>query len=186
MLFLFSLGQANPRYPISHSHTSLPPPPRYIPLTRPNKAPISHTASRAANPVRRPRPIPAKPKSAGSSSFASAALARLPPPGKGCSSAGEKTVVKPLERATNLQARRALFEKSKNQPIFPTIPGKENGSARVGSDKGIASRIEEKKRLRELEERKRRIEEDKAYRNKRKETVVKARPVPDMYRRKLQ
>jgi hypothetical protein len=36
------------------------------------------------------------------------------------------------------------------------------------------------------EERRRKVEEDRAYRDKRKETVVKARPVPDMYRRKLQ
>jgi hypothetical protein len=163
----------------------MPPPPRYIPLTRPNKAPISHTASRAANPVRRPRPVLATSKPAVTSSFASAALARLPPPGKGCSSAGEKIVVKPLERATNLQARRALFEKSKNQPVFPAIPGKENVQTGLKSDKGIPARLEEKRKMREVEEQKKRLEEERAYREKRKETVVKARPVPDMYRRKL-
>jgi hypothetical protein len=165
--------------------TYIPPPPRYVPLTRPNKAPISHTASRAANPVRRPRPIPSTARSAGTSSFASAALARLPPPGKGCSSAGEKIVVKPLERATNLQARRALFEKSKNQPVFPVLPGKENVQNRMNPDKGISGRLEEKRRMREAEDRKKKMEEERAYRDKRKETVVKARPVPDMYRRKL-
>ena len=91
--------------------------------------------------------------------------------------------MKPLERATNLQARRALFEKSKNQPVFPVLPGKEN--SRSNSDKGISARLEEKRKMREVEERKTKIEEEKAYRDKRKETVVKARPVPDMYRRKL-
>ena len=165
--------------------TRIAPPPRYVPLTRPNKAPISHTASRAANPVRRPRPIPATSKPAVTSSFASAALARLPPPGKGCSSAGEKIVVKPLERATNLQARRALFEKSKNQPVFPAVLGKENVQTSLKSDKGIAARLEEKTKMREVEERRKMMEEERAYREKRKETVVKARPVPDMYRRKL-
>jgi len=95
-------------------------------------------------------------------------------------------VVKPLERATNLQARRALFEKSKNQPVFPVVPGKENNQTGLKSDKGIATRLDEKRKLREAEERKKRMEEDRAYRDKRKETVVKARPVPNMYRRKLQ
>jgi hypothetical protein len=165
--------------------THIPPPPRYIPLTRPNKAPVSHTASRAANPVRRPRPIPSTARPAGTSSFASAALARLPPPGKGCSSAGEKIVIKPLERATNLQARRALFEKSKNQPVFPAVLGKENVRTGPRSEKGISARLEEKRKMREAEERKKRMEEERAYREKRKETVVKARPVPDMYRQKL-
>lgn len=93
-------------------------------------------------------------------------------------------MVKPLERATNLQARRALFEKSKNQPVFPAVPGKENFQ-RLNHDKGISHRLEEKRRMKELEERKKRLEEERAYREKRKETVVKARPVPDIYRRKL-
>ena len=91
--------------------------------------------------------------------------------------------MKPLERASNLQARRALFEKSKNQPVFPSVPGKENQSVNPGKSK--ASRLEEKRNMREIEERKKKIEEEKAYRDKRKETIVKARPVPDMYRRKL-
>jgi hypothetical protein len=93
--------------------------------------------------------------------------------------------VKPLERATNLQARRALFEKSKNQPVFPVLPGKENVQNRMNPDKGISGRLEEKRRMREAEDRKKKMEEERAYRDKRKETVVKARPVPDMYRRKL-
>jgi len=93
-------------------------------------------------------------------------------------------VVKPLERATNLQARRALFEKSKNQPVFPAVEGKET-LQRLNPDKGISFGLEEKRRMREVEERKKRLEEERAYREKRKETVVKARPVPDMYRRKL-
>lgn len=171
------------RYSANDSHSAirgLPAAPRYIPLTRPNKAPVSHTALRAGNPIRRPRPAPVpKAKLTGTSSFASAALARLPPPGKGSSSSGEKIIVKPLERAKNLQDRRALFEKSRNQPIFPTVPGK------AKSHEGVGGRLEEKKRMKEAEERNKRIEEDRAYRNSRKETVVKARPVPEMYRRKL-
>jgi hypothetical protein len=92
--------------------------------------------------------------------------------------------VKPLERASNLQARRALFEKSKNQPVFPVQQGKENGQK--GNDGNVRARLEEKRKLREAEDRKRMMEEEREWRNKRKETVVKARPVPDMYRRKLQ
>jgi hypothetical protein len=120
-----------------------------------------------------------------SSSFASAALARLPPPGKGSSSAGEKIIVKPLERASNLQARRALFERSKNQPVFPVAPGTGQGKENA-QDGNVRARLEEKRKLREAEDRNRKMEEEREYRNKRKETVVKARPVPDMYRRKLQ
>jgi hypothetical protein len=93
--------------------------------------------------------------------------------------------VKPLERATNLQARRALFEKSRNQPVFPAVPGKKNAQTSLKSDKGVPARLEEKRKMREIEEQKKRLEEERAYREKRKETVVKARPVPDMYRRKL-
>ena len=78
-----------------------------------------------------------------------------------------------------------MFEKSKNQPVFPSVPGKENVQAGLKSNKGISARLEEKRKMREVEERKRRVEEERAYRDKRKETVVKARPVPDMYRRKL-
>ena len=93
--------------------------------------------------------------------------------------------MKPLERASNLQARRALFEKSKNQPVFPIVPGKENLQTGLKSDRGISALLEERRKLREAEERKRWKEEDRAHRERRKETVVKARPVPDMYRRKL-
>lgn len=162
----------------------IPAPPRYIPLTRPDKVPVSHTASRAANPIRQARPVKAT-RPALSSSFASAALARLPPPGRGSSSAGEKIVVKPAERASNLGARRALFEKSKNQPIFPVVPGKGNAKDRLKSNEHVANRLEEKRKAREAEAQKKKVEEDRLYRLLRKETVVKAKPVPEMYRRKL-
>ena len=104
-------------------------------------------------------------------------------------------VVKPVERASNLQARRALFEKSTNQPVHPetlgakkTIPVKESilvrPESRSRSDQGVNNRWEEKKRLREMNEKRKREKEDRELREKRKETVVRARPVPEMYRRK--
>jgi len=94
-------------------------------------------------------------------------------------------VVKPAERASNLGARRALFEKSKNQPIFPVVPGKGNAKDRLKSNEHVANRLEEKRKAREAEAQKKKVEEDRLYRLLRKETVVKAKPVPEMYRRKL-
>jgi len=110
-------------------------------------------------------------------------------------------VVKPVERASNLQARRALFEKSTNQPVRPvplgakkTIPVKESilghttyirTESRSKSDQEINGRWEEKRRLREMEEKRKREKEERELRERRKETVVRARPVPEMYRRKV-
>ena len=104
-------------------------------------------------------------------------------------------VVKAVERASNLQARRSLFESPTNQPARPVplgvkktmpvnnpIPHRTESRSR--SDQGVNNRWEEKKRLREMEEKRKREKEDKGLREKRKETVVRARPVPEMYRRK--
>ncbi|WWD19580.1 hypothetical protein CI109_104041 [Kwoniella shandongensis] len=45
------------------------------------------------------------------SAFTSAALARLPPPGKGASSAGQPVRVRDVERAQDLASRRGVFER---------------------------------------------------------------------------
>jgi hypothetical protein len=166
---------SNSSYPLptyqQHPRPGLPPLPRYIPLTRPTKAFISHTALRIDNPIRHPHP---------QSKFTSAALSRLPPPGKGSSASGQKVVVKPLERAPDLKARRALFEKSTNQVVRPSADQAKVLDKRTD----VRAAVLEKKRLREVEEVRNREKEDREYREMRRGTVVRARPVPEMYRRK--
>jgi len=148
--------------------------------------------------------------STSTSAFAAAALARLPPPGKGASAAAAPIRVKTPERARDLARRRSVFEAAalgpgataqapprrlftattelaKTVPVRGHTPGKASrarAERREAFDAGVKARNDEKDRLRREEQRRREEEEEREYQRKRKETVIWARAVPDMYRRR--
>ncbi len=130
------------------------------------------------------------------SAFASAALARLPPPGKGASSSSKPVMIRPAERALNLPKTRAVFESHPYNPVKrPGIPktvplhGRTPGKAsrqrvqqREAFDARVRERMEKEDRERREEERLREEEEEEEYRRRRKQTVIWAKPVPSIYR----
>ncbi|WVW86108.1 hypothetical protein I302_108148 [Kwoniella bestiolae CBS 10118] len=146
------------------------------------------------------------------SAFVSAALAKLPPPGKGHSSSlsNQPVTVKPTERVRDLNERKNVFERlasssttvnsathhprpSKSMkgsnltvPIRGHTPGRASNARlaqRAKFDAIVLERQREKERIAEEQRRKREEEEEEEYMRRRKETVVWARPVPEMYRR---
>ncbi|ORY30210.1 hypothetical protein BCR39DRAFT_598464 [Naematelia encephala] len=199
---------ASTRQPLRHSRTVAsssniqPVPPSQVnpkSQTMSQTKPVAKPYARPANPI-----PPPKPRLATTSSFTASALARLPPPGKGSSRAAEPLSVKPIERAADLAKRRAVFERSgtsrpvanahdaaspsknlpKTIPIRGHTPGKASrmrAEQRSRFDAAVRERMEEKEQLRREEERKRRQEEKEAYLRSRKETVIWAKPVPDIY-----
>ena len=168
-----------------------PNPPGFVPLTRP-VAPtrallpsrtVPSTTSNTARPVPRPR----------TSAFASAALAKLPPPGKGSSSSVKPVRVRTPERARDLASRRKVFEGqpppprpiSRTIPVVGRTPGKmskQRAAQREQYDLAAKERRAEMDRRRAETDRKRAAEEDEVYKRKRRETVIRANPVPSMYK----
>lgn len=76
----------------------------------------------------------------------------------------------------------------KTIPLIGKTPGKAaraRAEERRLFDKAVQGRLEEKRRIREAEEKRKKEDEEKEYLARRKETVVRARPVPEMYRRKV-
>ncbi|WWC64639.1 uncharacterized protein I303_107250 [Kwoniella dejecticola CBS 10117] len=164
------------------------------------------------------------------SAFASAAIAKLPPPGKGhlTSTSSQPVSIKSSERVGNLNDRRNVFERlADTQSVSSRLSktsGRAGGSQRSNNAKqasvpansrnsssattltvpirghtpGKASTIrshqrarfdaivQEKQRAKQHEEdevrRKQAQEEEEEYQRRRKETVIWAKPVPDMYR----
>ena len=116
------------------------------PLTRPNPPKFS---TRPVRPLTHTR-------------FTNAALARLPPPGKGSTPASGPIHVRPTERAPNLASRKAIFER-----------------ARPERRDEFAQEVRARKANEREAQRRKEEEED---RRRRKERVVRARPVPAMYR----
>lgn len=187
-------------------------PPYFTSLTRPAKprAPLQPTAAASTNvaplppPPRAVKPLLPKARPAASSAFANAALAKLPPPGKGSSSASRPIKIKTPERARDLASRRKMFEgKVKTppkplarptRPIARTVPvtGRTPGKAsrqraaqRDTFDQAVKERNEQRDKQRRELQRVREEEEEAEYQRKRKETVIRAHPVPNMYKKNL-
>ncbi|KAL7420675.1 hypothetical protein Q5752_004626 [Cryptotrichosporon argae] len=171
-------------------------------------------ATRLTRPVLvRPAPARATPIQARrvtSSTFASTALARLPPPGKGSSSSAAPVTIRDAERARDFAVRRAVFDRlpsdrgegaatmparrpappslrtERTVPVAGRTPGKASRAralARAEFEKGLRDREEVRdKRRREVEQVRDAVEREDVKR-RRKETVVWAAPLPDMYAR---
>lgn len=200
----------------------------YVPLTRPiapfrvalQPSKTMPSATSNAQPAKGAKSSSDKitPTSRGAtqSAFASAALARLPPPGKGCSSSAKPIVVKDTERVKDLAARRKAFEGTtrpeqpiktegergsskgsisrpipvhrsvvRTVPVSGMTPGKasrERALARRQFDDAVRTNLELKEQERRREERLRLKKEEEEYLRSRKETVIRANPVPQMYR----
>lgn len=78
---------------------------------------------------------------------------------------------------------------SRTVPISGHTPGKasrERMQRRAEFDKVVKEKLDEKERLRLEAERRRAEEEEKRYRDSRKETVVWAKPVPEIYRKNVE
>lgn len=205
----------------SHSTTAAlikkPPVPKPSTSTRP----IASTRRIApTRPITSARPAisrPATARPASTSAFARAALAKLPPPGKGATNASHPVTIKTPERARDMAKRRKIFEGTssisdppttipsrpsiqsdrnttsktttsgiiRTMPVIGRTPGKASrarAEQRHQFDEAVRERNEAKERQRAEEERKRIEEEEEAYVQSRKETVVWAKPVPEMYR----
>ena len=132
-----------------------------------------------------------KARPATTSSFTSAALARLPKSGQG-SSTFQPTFVRPSERAKDISSTRAVFESNKQTALLPkrTVPlhgrtpgkaSRERAKKREEFDQSVRANIEEKERIEREERRRLEFEEEEEYRKKRKETVIWAKGVPGMY-----
>lgn len=193
------------------------------PLTRPHPPPLATSSRQPLQPTRNQpstRPalstvntksatsasifktvVPDRPNSqpTTTSAFASAALARLPPPGKGASSSSNPISIRPGERAANLSKTRAIFERPSQLPSYSTRPtgiprtvpiyGRTPGKAsrqraeqRELFDAMVRERIEEKEKERMEDLRLREEEEEEEYKRRRKKTVIWAKPVPSIYR----
>ena len=135
-------------------------------------------------------------RSVTTSEFASSALAKLPPPGKGSTSSGRPVTVGESERARDLATRRKVFElrphttiasvpMPKTVPVAGRTPGKASrarANQREQYEKGLRQRMVEKEREKRDREKMREKEEEDEYQRKRKETVIWAKPVPEMYK----
>ncbi|WVQ67110.1 uncharacterized protein L199_005304 [Kwoniella botswanensis] len=148
------------------------------------------------------------------SAFASAALAKLPPPGKGHSTSlsTQPVIVKSTERVRDLKERKSVFERlskpnpnsnpiNKNHvahlrpsrarmnltvPIRGHTPGKASdirSKQRAKLDAIVNEDIKEKEKQQEELKKRKEQEEEEEYMRRRKETVIWAKPVPDMYKR---
>ncbi|WWC94756.1 hypothetical protein V866_001605 [Kwoniella sp. B9012] len=148
------------------------------------------------------------------SAFASAALAKLPPPGKGHSTSlsTQPVIVKSTERVRDLKERKSVFERlsepnpnsnlmNKNHvahlrpsrarmnltvPIRGHTPGKASdirSKQRAKFDAIVNENIKEKEKQQEELKKRKEQEEEEEYMKRRKETVIWAKPVPDMYKR---
>ena len=131
------------------------------------------------------------------SAFACAALARLPPPGKGASAAGQPVTIRDSERARDLDRRKSVFEgpsrvvprpmrMKRTIPIVGRTPGKASRARamqRGAFDQGVRERLEMKDREKRKLEHMREDEEARTYKKSRRETVIRATPLPEMYRR---
>lgn len=148
------------------------------------------------------------------SAFASAALAKLPPPGKGHKVAIEPIKVRDVEKGHDIAAIRDVFERlsstssssfnkpptagscakshanrpgvlQRTVPLRGRTPGKFSAlraQQRAAFDQVVKEKMEEKERKETEERRRREMEEEMEYRQRRKETVIRANPVPEMYR----
>lgn len=148
------------------------------------------------------------------SAFASAALAKLPPPGKGHKVAIEPIKVRDVEKGHDIAAIRDVFERlsstssssfnkpptagscakshanrpgvlQRTVPLRGRTPGKSSAlraQQRAAFDQVVKEKMEEKERKETEERRRREMEEEMEYRQRRKETVIRANPVPEMYR----
>lgn len=148
------------------------------------------------------------------SAFASAALAKLPPPGKGHKVAIEPIKVRDVEKGHDIAAIRDVFERlsstssssfnkpptagsctkshanragflQRTVPLRGHTPGKSSAlraQQRAVFDQAVKEKMEEKERKETEERRRREMEEEMEYRQRRKETVIRANPVPEMYR----
>ena len=194
--------------------------PHIAPLTKPVTGQPRQTASSQAKAVsggKPPAPTTLR-KSLGTTSlnhtrpthtaFTSAALARLPPPGKGASSSAKPSTVTEAERARNLAAKKAMYDAlasahappakkpstlpmESRKPVPKTIPvtGRTPGKAsraraeeRMRFEEGLKARQKQKDgELARMNQLRDEIEEEE-QRIRRKETVIRAKPVPEMYR----
>ncbi|WVO14287.1 hypothetical protein L204_101919 [Cryptococcus depauperatus] len=146
------------------------------------------------------------------SAFASAALARLPLPGKGHMVAAEPVKVREMERKQDIAEIRGVFERLAPNPraafknihkapskiksthpynFQPTVPlrghtpGKSSAlraQKRHEFDQAVRRKMEEKERKEIEEKQKREEQEEIEYLQRRKETVIWAKPVPRMYK----
>ncbi len=185
----------------------------FIPLTRPKPFSLSSRQRKPAHPVdssdkwQSSSNQPSRPTTTTKSAFASAALARLPPPGKGSSSSARPVVLKEVERARDISAKRRVFEgptyiaPSSKPPSAPTksvsarklpttipVSGRTPGKAsaqraieRQKFDAVVREKMAAKEQQRQADEEARRKREEEEVRELRKKTVIRAHPVPDLY-----
>lgn len=181
--------------------------------TQPNTKPVSKAGPSSPNSKNNPPHL----RPASTSAFASAALAKLPPPGKGHKVAAEPIKVRDVEKIHDIAAVRGVFERlsstssslnkppttesctkshanrpgvlQRTVPLRGHTPGKSSAlraQQRAVFDQAVKEKMEEKGK-KEAEERQRKeMEEEMEYRRRRKETVIRANPVPDMYRGRRQ
>ena len=118
--------------------------PGFIPLTRPSKRPFpsSRPTTTASSSAPAPAPPPRKPpvpkaRPAASSAFAQAAIARLPPAGRGSTSAAGPIRVRTPERAQDLAKRRKVFESANtNVPPISNAPHRHLGPGKLVKPSG--------------------------------------------------
>ncbi|WVQ84696.1 hypothetical protein IAT38_006852 [Cryptococcus sp. DSM 104549] len=209
--------------PKGSAKTSRPATSTKAPTANPTRAPLQPTRTQPnalslTKPVppkfstsdNKPRPKPYS-RPATTSAFATAALARLPPPGRGASAAAQPVTVKDGERARDLRARRDVFERlaassssasgpshapapkahsaaaglHRTVPLRGHTPGKSSAlraQQRAQFDEAVRAKAKEKEEREAEERRKKEEEEERAYKESRKGTVIWAKPVPEMYR----
>lgn len=178
--------------------------------SQPNTQSVHKAGPLSPKSKRNPLHLPLATRSA----FASAALAKLPPPGKGHKVAIEPIKVRDVEKGHDIAAIRDVFERlsstssssfnkpptagpctkshanrpgvlQRTVPLRGHTPGKSSAlraQQRAVFDQAVKEKMEEKERKETEARRRREIEEEMEYRQRRKETVIRANPVPEMYR----
>lgn len=174
--------------------------PRKVPAPLPSqRAPLGPARTTRSRPNDRPYARPTK------ASFVAAALAKLPQPGAGASSAGLPVRIRDAERARDLEIRRAMFDRAGGSEPQPPPPSRSRAvrttAAVTGSTPGRASRARAQQRrefdaavaaraaereAREAEMGRLRAEvEAELDRQSRQATIVRANPVPKLYVHKV-
>ncbi|WVQ72655.1 hypothetical protein IAR50_002214 [Cryptococcus sp. DSM 104548] len=195
----FAQDKASSRAPLRPATTAASTNVRPGPPKLASKATKPTASSEGKRDLRKP-PIP--------SSFAStAALARRTKPTDGHASVAEPIRV----REKDTENARGVFERlasssvgttrtsrappapkaPKNISLQPTVPlrghtpGKSSAlraQQRAVFDQAVKEKIEEQERIAAEEKRRREAEEEEAYKRQRKETVIWAKPVPELYK----
>lgn len=169
---------------------------------KPTSTALPHKRRAPPSPVKPSRPV-ARTQPAATNSFAAQALARLPKPGQGHTATIAKTTIRDAERARDLAVRRAVFERvgkavetktqalpqpRVTQPIRGNTPGaasRRRAQERAAFDAQVAARAAARAATQAEQDRIRADIEAELDRQARHANVIRARPLPAMYQRRL-